>query len=302
MPKHTPHSERINAAAGIIKNHPTLTAAMAMKLAGFSEEDCSNPSLHALVRRRLPGRGKRAYQKTLPALSTPSPPAAKEPPIAGDIVVAAGEGSEGSPLTNPTFDPPVPAPPKKMRLTLTTKQKQDVCAAQLKKKEVYKAAHKAATVLYALERSKEGGGMTVRQVEAIVKKKFHGIGPSKSTIQHYVVDLKIKGESPKKRGPVGYISQVAYKALCVAFASMLRINQLNSKTNARRTQIRWLMNAMRYTNSEATELWKRIRRDTADEHMQVNKVKCAEERRVKWTTYQNLDLWFDSWEKVLDDL
>jgi hypothetical protein len=224
MPKHTPHSERINAAAGIIKNHPTLTAAMAMKLAGFSEENCSNPSIHALVRHRLPGHGKRAYQKTLLALSTLSPPAAKEPPIAGDIVVAAGEGSEGSPLTNPTFDPPVPAPPKKMRLlTLTTKQKQDKCVAQLKKKEVYKAAHKAAMVLYALERSKEGGGMTVCQVEAIVKKKFHGIGPSKSTIQHYVVDLNIKGESPKKRGPVGYISQVAYKALCVAFASMLRI-------------------------------------------------------------------------------
>ncbi len=165
-----PHSERINAAAGIIKNHPTLTAAMAMKLAGFSEEDCSNPSIHALVRRCLPGRGKRAYKKTLPALSTPSPPAAKEPPMAGDIVVAADECSEGSPLTNPTFDPPVPAPPKKMRLTLTTKQKQDECAAQLKKKVVYKAAHKAATILYALERSKEGGGMTVRQVEAIVKK------------------------------------------------------------------------------------------------------------------------------------
>ena len=59
---------------------------------------------------------------------------------------------------------------------------------------------------------------------------------------------------------------------------------------------------MRYTKSEATGLWKRIRRDTADEHMQVNKVKCTEERRVKWTTYQNLDLWFDSWGKVLDDL
>lgn len=59
---------------------------------------------------------------------------------------------------------------------------------------------------------------------------------------------------------------------------------------------------MRYTKSEATELWKRICRDTADEHMQVNKVKCAKERRVKWTTYQNLDLWFDSWEKVLDNL
>ena len=94
MPKHTPHSERINAATGIMKSHPTLTAAMAMKLAGFSEEDCSNPSIHALVRRRLPGRSKRAYQKTLPVLSTPSPP---------DVVVVAGKGgedTEASPLTN----------------------------------------------------------------------------------------------------------------------------------------------------------------------------------------------------------
>jgi hypothetical protein len=41
MPKHTPHSEHINPAVGIMKSHPTLTAAMAMQLAGFSEEDYS---------------------------------------------------------------------------------------------------------------------------------------------------------------------------------------------------------------------------------------------------------------------
>jgi hypothetical protein len=41
MPKHTPHSERNNAAAGIMKSHPTLTGAMAMQLTGFSEEDYS---------------------------------------------------------------------------------------------------------------------------------------------------------------------------------------------------------------------------------------------------------------------
>jgi hypothetical protein len=154
MPKHTPHSEHINAAVGIMKSHPTLTAAMVMQLAGFSEEDCSNPSLHALVRRRLPGCGKRAYQKTLPTLSAPPPPAVRGP--IADVVVVAGKGGEetvGSPLTDPTFEPPVPAPPKKKR------------AAILKEKEICKAAHKAATILYALERSKEGGGMTVRQVE-----------------------------------------------------------------------------------------------------------------------------------------
>ena len=40
--------------------------------------------------------------------------------------------TEGSSLTDQTFDPPVPAPPKKMWLTLTTKQKQDLRAAILK--------------------------------------------------------------------------------------------------------------------------------------------------------------------------
>jgi len=79
--------------------------------------------------------------------------------------------TEGLSLTDQTFDPPpVPAPPKKMRLTLMTKQKQDSRVAILKEKEIYKAAHKAASTLYVLERSKEGGGMTVRQVEEIVKK------------------------------------------------------------------------------------------------------------------------------------
>ena len=36
--------------------------------------------------------------------------------------------------------------------------------------------------------------------------------------------------------------------------------------------------------------------------MVAGKVKCAEERRVKLTTYYNLDLWFSSWEQTLNDL
>ena len=162
-PKKTPHSNRINDTGSIMKSHPTLTVAMEMQLAGFSEEDCSNPSLHRLVQFCLPGCGKRAYQKALPKLSNPPLHTVIEP--VADIVFVTGEGgavTEGSSRTDQTFAPPVPAPPKKMGLTLTMKQKQDMRAAILKEKEIYKAAHKAATTLYALERSKEGGGMTVR--------------------------------------------------------------------------------------------------------------------------------------------
>jgi hypothetical protein len=36
--------------------------------------------------------------------------------------------------------------------------------------------------------------------------------------------------------------------------------------------------------------------------MTVGKFKHAEERRVKWITHYNLELWFDDWEKVLGEL
>ncbi len=45
----------------------------------------------------------------------------------------------------------------------------------------------------------------------------------------------------------------------------------------------------------ATEILNRVVRDTATD-INADKLNCAEDRRIHWTTYQNLDLWFDSWE------
>ncbi len=46
---------------------------------------------------------------------------------------------------------------------------------------------------------------------------------------------------------------------------------------------------------EATGLLNRVVRDTATDISAV-KLNCAEDRRIRWTSYQNLDLWFDIWE------
>ena len=51
---------------------------------------------------------------------------------------------------------------------------------------------------------------------------------------------------------------------------------------------------------DATGLLNRVVRDTATDIHAV-KLNCAEDRRICWTTYQNLDLWFDSWEVFLVD-
>jgi len=51
---------------------------------------------------------------------------------------------------------------------------------------------------------------------------------------------------------------------------------------------------------EATGLLNCVVRDTA---IDINAVKlnCAEDWHIRWTTYQNLTLWFDSWEAFLID-
>jgi hypothetical protein len=46
---------------------------------------------------------------------------------------------------------------------------------------------------------------------------------------------------------------------------------------------------------KTTGLLNRVVCDTATD-INANKMNCVEDRRIRWTTYQNLDLWFDSWE------
>ena len=46
------------------------------------------------------------------------------------------------------------------------------------------------------------------------------------------------------------------------------------------------------------EILKRLARNTAI-NMGSGKLSFAEERRVRWTTYQYLDLWFKTWEREL---
>ncbi len=58
--------------------------------------------------------------------------------------------------------------PKKHRLNAKQKQKQPVAEMQAKSK--FSRAHKAATKLYAAELEKGEDGMSLRKVEAVIKK------------------------------------------------------------------------------------------------------------------------------------
>ena len=162
---------------------------------------------------------------------------------------------------------------------LTSAQKQDERCNDYARWDYYKHAHKAATMLSS-EQLKIEGGMSVREVEKNIKSHFRGVGPSKETIHHHVINLKSVGKSPKKRGPEGNIPSHVYKALCIAFATKIRICQLNAKVSTRDKQILWISKTLKCTREASSSTWKRIAADTAID-MVAGKVKQAEERRVK---------------------
>jgi hypothetical protein len=103
-----------------------------------------------------------------------------------------------------------------------------------------------------------------------------------------------------KIGPLGHISAVAYKFLCQAYKSLVPLNQMNACAgdNSRSKMIPIFAKTFNIGTVKASGLLNRVVRDTATD-INAEKMNCAEDRCIRWTTYQNLDLWFDSWEMFL---
>ncbi len=92
-----------------------------------------------------------------------------------------------------------------------------------------KRALKRATSWYAKE-LKKTGGLSSYQIEAKVKKEFDGVGPHAAKIRRYI-NANIAGMSPLKIGVKGDVPTCAFKSLCIAFKSFVRIMQINGTTN-----------------------------------------------------------------------
>jgi len=90
-----------------------------------------------------------------------------------------------------------------------------------------KRALKRATTWYAKEKNKTGGLLSL-QIEAKVKKEFDGVRLHAATIRRYV-NVNIAGMSPLKIGVKGDVPACAFKSLCIAFKSFVRIQQINSR-------------------------------------------------------------------------
>ena len=135
------------------------------------------------------------------------------------------------------------------------------------------------------------------QIEAKVKKEFDGVRLHAATIRRYV-NVNIAGMSPLKIGVKGDVPTCAFKLLCIAFESFVRIMQINS----RQGEITYKKLAARINtllrHDYQQKMLQRILLATAKD-LDASTMHIAEDRRVRWTTFANISIWFDNWEFYL---
>ena len=142
--------------------------------------------------------------------------------------------------------------------------------------------------------------MSIRKVLSVILAKFE-VCPSRATIARYA-KLGLVNASPMKMGPAGLLPAMAYKFLCQAYLSLIPINQMNACAgdNSRKEMIPMLTKTFNIGTIEATGLLNRVVCDTAT-NINAVKLNSAEDCRICWMTYQNLDLWFNNCEEFLVD-
>ena len=133
-----------------------------------------------------------------------------------------------------------------------------------------------------------------------MKIEFDGVGPSAQTLQRYA-KWGIAGQSPLKPGVKSDIPKWAYNSLTVAFESYVRINQLNRRDDVLTlTKLATKVNETMGHNYKS-KLLNRVLLSTA-KYLDASKMEYCEDRRIRWTTWANLNAFFDNWEKDLVEL
>ena len=175
---------------------------------------------------------------------------------------------------------------------------QKVRVNKLAMSDFEKRALKRATRWYAREKNIPGG-LSSYQIEKKVKQEYGGIGPHAATIRRYV-NANLQGMSPLKIGVKGDIPPCVFKTLCVAFESYVRIMQINSKEGELTYKnLAARINAL-LRHDYKQKMLQRVLSATA-KNLDASTMHVAEDRRVLWTTEENIVCWFNNWEFDLVD-
>jgi len=302
---------KVQNAATIHAAAHKLSVPGAMRIAGFNSEQCANVALQMRVRRRT-GKLKESptpapvvdctpsCTSTVSALSSCSKGSRKR---RAEWISEMPSGSKRQLESDLAAKPPAKKKEKKSRRT--SKQKHEADARQGREKRKKSNATKDATTMYAAEMKKKEQGdknaLSAQQVADVINNK-HGTTVTKSTITRYYREGRI-GESPKKCGPEGNLPDHVYKVLLTAVGLWMKLHQLEGVKVTNQNALivalkKAFANTMDFSYNQARDLARRVIRDTAH-LLSVGKASKQEARRIMFTTYHNLSMWFDSWENFI---
>jgi len=320
--------DRIVQAAGIVAAvKGGIKTVAAMRMAGFSAEEIKVMRLYQQVRRKA--KEMVIVDTTVDAV-IPKEISSKRKSSGTSVLssLTSDERAESNGTTTTTSEEddigveedalPTPRrlldedslqvqqgpPTKKSRRS--TRDVHAVQAETARKKKVEAMAMKAATRRVQINNSIPKNNPSKRSINSIVHEinKLYGSNISPKTVGRYVREGMI-GVSPMKKGPAGDIPRPMYTSLKMAYATFLQLEQAESKTQSTLKQmslrVNQCVNESGNNVKRSDDLAKRLKRDTAD-LFDVNKANVMEQRRLQWTTYDNMKVWYDTWKETLIDL
>ena len=194
---------------------------------------------------------------------------------------------------------------KEKKRRRSSKVVQEEHAVQCKKRKVKSRGMKVATrrihdnkLLSPTNPGKKSQRQIVEEVNAAFGSNINAKTASR------MVKKGLIGVSPLKKGPIGNFPKNVWSAMKSAFVTYVKLEQANSTKQSTLAQLGKRVNALVNKGGfkkNGNEVVSKLRLETADE-IEVGRKNVIEQRRVQWTTYSNLNLWYDTWEETLVEL
>jgi DNA-binding transcriptional MerR regulator len=198
-----------------------------------------------------------------------------------------------------TLDSKPPAK-KKSRKTSVQRQKTDAEACVMNKNQT--AAFKLATAQVASSNRLKKGDPG-KKSSRIICEEINA--QRKTTVSHQTVRRYVrKGHinvSPQKRGKVGQIPKSDWNSLKDAYSTFIMLEQANKRDQCTPKKLQKLVGLCLWAGGydlEMEGITGRLRTQTAD-LISAGKGNPREQRRLVWTTFQNLSTWFDTFHEIV---
>ena len=318
-----------NAVLLVLRCEGKLKVPEAMRACGFSAEDSADKNKQMWIHRAV----KKATKASATQERTP-PPLTQPPEVRDSAVVALATIPGSATLKTPPEQLIAAAAssgttPSSISMASTSTTKSSASAmskaigleptrktAKAKQKhrrnrrrirnQLDKATDEAIS-WYAREQQRPVGEKrkSADEISRLVKKANHGIGPAGRTIRMYVNERGLTSGPALRAGNKGTIPPGVFITLCSALETYVKINQLNGKGGeATKKFLGQRMKMCLKKGKMSTIPYHTVERVLGEIALNMSNTGAdkVEERRIRWTTYRNLKMWFDNWRIELQPL